>query len=121
MRGHRGNGTRETIPARDFVAETRAMRVHGHVTSLRLEAAYWAVLEEMARRRATTVARLVTALRDDALERGCEVANFGSFLRVCCLRHVRAGAGEGTGPAGDAMRVGRRGGGGGRGERPVAP
>lgn len=80
---------RGTFPVQDYAARTRAVRVQGHVTSIQLEAAYWAVLEEIARQRATTVARVVAALRDEALGCDCEVANLSFLLRVSCLHYLR--------------------------------
>ena len=78
------------FPVQDYAAQTRAVRVHGHVTSIRLEAAYWALLEEMARHRGTTLARMVATLRDEALERCGDTVNLSSYLRVSCLHHLMA-------------------------------
>lgn len=80
----------ESFPVQDYAAQTRAVRVHGHVTSIRLEAAYWALLEEMARQKGTTLARMVAALRDEALERCGDTVNLSSYLRVSCLHHLLA-------------------------------
>ncbi len=72
-----------------YAAETRSVRLHGHVTSIRLEAAFWTTLEEIARQEGMSVARFVSTLHDEILERNGEVANFASFLRVACLHWVR--------------------------------
>ena len=34
-------------PPSSYECQTRSIRIHGHCTSLRLEAAFWATLEEM--------------------------------------------------------------------------
>ena len=68
-----------------YAAETRALRLHGHCTSLRLEAAFWRILERIAAAEGTTVARFVTALQDEVLARRGEVGNLASLLRVACL------------------------------------
>ena len=79
-----------SFPVQDYAAQTRAVRVHGHVTSIRLEAAYWTLLEDMARQKGTTLARVVAALRDEALERCGDTVNLSSFLRVSCLHYLLA-------------------------------
>ena len=72
-----------------YAAETRPMRLHGHSTSVRLEAAYWDTLEEIAAAEGVPVARFCAILHDEMLERGGEVANFASMLRVTCLHYLR--------------------------------
>jgi predicted DNA-binding ribbon-helix-helix protein len=72
-----------------YAAETRSVRLHGHVTSIRLEAAFWTTLEEIARHEGISVARFVSVLHDEILDRNGEVANFASFLRVACLHWAR--------------------------------
>jgi len=68
-----------------YAAETRPIRIHGHATSIRLEAAFWAILEQIAAREDMSVARFVSTLHDEILAKQGEVANFASFLRVSCL------------------------------------
>ena len=51
-----------------YAAETRPVRLSGHATSIRLEAAFWGVLEDTARHG--------------------EVPNFAAFLRVTCLHYL---------------------------------
>lgn len=72
-----------------YAAETRSVRLHGHVTSIRLETAFWTTLEEIASHEGLSVARFVSVLHDEILDRTGEVANFASFLRVACLHWVR--------------------------------
>jgi predicted DNA-binding ribbon-helix-helix protein len=67
-----------------YAYETRAVRLHGHVTSIRLEAAFWGILEEIAAREGLPLARFVSTLHDEILERVGDVPNFASFLRVTC-------------------------------------
>lgn len=68
-----------------YAAETRAVRLHGHCTSIRLEAAFWRILERIAAREGTTVSRFIATLHDEVLARRGEVGNFASLLRVACL------------------------------------
>ena len=72
-----------------YQAETRAMRLHGFSTSIRLEAAFWNTLEEIAAKERLSVARFVTVLYDEIQEKIGDVQNFTSFLRVTCLHYLR--------------------------------
>lgn len=72
-----------------YAAETRPIRLHGHVTSIRLEAAFWSILEQIADREAMPVARFVSVLHDEIMGQRGEVGNFASFLRVTCLHWLR--------------------------------
>jgi predicted DNA-binding ribbon-helix-helix protein len=68
-----------------YACETRPVRLHGHSTSIRLEAAFWRVLERIAAREGMSVARFVATLHDEVLARRGEIGNFASLLRVTCL------------------------------------
>jgi predicted DNA-binding ribbon-helix-helix protein len=70
---------------RSYASETRAIRLHGHCTSIRLEVAFWDVLERIAAQEGTSVARFCQTLHDEVLARRGEVGNFASLLRVTCL------------------------------------
>ena len=72
-----------------YAPETRSVRLHGHVTSIRLEAAFWGVLEEIAAAEGVTVARFVATLNDEVMGEGSECGNLASFLRVSCLCYLR--------------------------------
>lgn len=71
-----------------YQAETRAMRLHGYSTSIRLEAAFWNTLEEIAAKEQLSLARFVTVLYDEIVEKIGGVQNFTSFLRVTCLHYL---------------------------------
>jgi predicted DNA-binding ribbon-helix-helix protein len=75
--------------ARTYQPETRAMRLHGHSTSIRLEAAFWTTLEEIAANEQLSLARFVAVLYDEIVERVGNVGTFTSFLRVTCLHYLR--------------------------------
>ncbi len=72
-----------------YRSETRAIRLHGHATSIRLEAAFWATLEEIAEREGMALPRFVATLHDEVLARRGDVGNFSSLLRVTCLHYLR--------------------------------
>jgi predicted DNA-binding ribbon-helix-helix protein len=65
------------------------MRLHGHVTSIRLEAAYWEILEEIAGHEAVPLARFCALLHEEMMQQNAGVANFASMLRVTCLHYLR--------------------------------
>ena len=67
-----------------YAHETRAIRLNGHCTSVRLETAFWDILEDIAAAEGTTVARFASTLHGEVLERRGEVGNFASLLRVAC-------------------------------------
>ena len=71
-----------------YDSRTRSVRLHGVVTSLRLENLYWQVLEEIARRDGLGVVQLIERLYDELVAERGEVDNFASFLRVCCGRYL---------------------------------
>ena len=70
-----------------YESRTRSVRLHGVVTSIRLENLHWAVLEEIAGRDNMTVAQLIERLYDELVADRGAVGNFSSFLRVCALRY----------------------------------
>jgi predicted DNA-binding ribbon-helix-helix protein len=70
-----------------YESRTRSVRLHGVVTSIRLENLHWAVLQEIASRDGLTVAQLIEKLYDELVTDRGAVGNFSSFLRVCALRY----------------------------------
>ena len=71
-----------------YDGQVRSLRLHGAVTSIRLENLFWNVLGEIGRRDGMTVNQLITRLYDEIIEAHGEIENFTSFLRVCCLRYL---------------------------------
>ncbi len=70
-----------------YESRTRSVRLHGVVTSIRLEQLYWGVLEEIAHRDGMTVVQLIEKLYDELVAARGGVGNFTSFLRVSALRY----------------------------------
>ncbi|MCB4770792.1 ribbon-helix-helix domain-containing protein [Ancylobacter sp. Lp-2] len=68
--------------------QTRSMRIGGHSTSIRLEAAFWAILEQVAAHQGISLGKFVTKLHDEVLELHGEVRNFASLLRCSCLIYL---------------------------------
>ncbi len=75
-----------TDQIKEFVPEKRGFRIHGHSTTVRLEAAYWAVLEEMAHSERLTLSKLVEIIHDTCLVANDK--NLASCLRVICLKYI---------------------------------
>jgi predicted DNA-binding ribbon-helix-helix protein len=70
-----------------YESRTRSVRLHGVVTSIRLENLHWSVLAEIAGRDGMSVAQLIEKLYDELVAERGAVGNFSSFLRVCALRY----------------------------------
>lgn len=71
-----------------YESQTRSVRIGGHSTSIRLEAAFWAILEEVAAHQGMSLGKFVTRLHDEVLELRGEVSNFASLLRCSCLIYL---------------------------------
>lgn len=69
-------------------SQTRSMRIEGMATSVRLEALFWNVLEELGARDDLTLSQLIARLYQESLDEGRDLENFASFLRVCCARYL---------------------------------
>ena len=72
-----------------YEARTRTVRIHGVLTSLRLENLAWDVLAEMAAAEGCTTNSLICTFHDEILQHRGEVPNFASFLRVTCMRYLQ--------------------------------
>ena len=70
-----------------YDSRTRSVRLHGVVTSIRLENLFWSVLEEIAARDGMGVVQLIEKLYDELVEARGAIGNFASFLRVTALRY----------------------------------
>jgi predicted DNA-binding ribbon-helix-helix protein len=71
-----------------YESRTRTLRIHGVLTSIRLENLAWDVLAEMAAAERFTTNTLITKFHDEILQHRGEVPNFASFLRVTCMRYL---------------------------------
>ena len=72
-----------------YEQRTRTMRIHGVLTSIRLENMVWDILAEMAEAEERTTNNLIVQLHDEILAHRGEVPNFASFLRVTSMRFLR--------------------------------
>ena len=73
----------------EYEQRSRTVRIHGVLTSIRLENMMWDTLAEMAEEEGRTTNALISLFHDEILARRGEVPNFASFLRVTCIRYLR--------------------------------
>jgi predicted DNA-binding ribbon-helix-helix protein len=72
-----------------YESRSRSVRIHGVLTSLRLENMMWDTLAQMAVEEGRTTNSLLVRFHDEVMAHRGEVNNFASFLRVTCLRYMR--------------------------------
>lgn len=73
---------------KEYEPVARSLRLHGAVTSVRLEARFWAILDEMAAGERTSTPKFLEKLHDEVMELHGEVRNFTSLLRVVCTVYL---------------------------------
>ncbi len=71
-----------------YEQRTRSMRIHGVVTSIRLENLCWDILARIAAQDRMPTNQLIGKLYDEIVERRGGVDNLSSFLRVSCMRYL---------------------------------
>ena len=77
-----------------YEQRTRTIRIHGVLTSIRLENMVWDILAEMAGSEGCTTNNLIVQFHDEILAHRGEVPNFASFLRVTGMRFLRRKLGD---------------------------
>ena len=70
----------------EFIPEKRGFRIHGHSTTVRLERAFWTVLELMASEQNLLLPELIERIHDHCLVANDK--NLASCLRVICLKYI---------------------------------
>ncbi len=71
-------------PAR-YCSTTRRLRLNGQSTSIRLENAFWAILDRIAEADGMSTPAFISKLHSEVLETRGEPVNFTSLLRTACL------------------------------------
>lgn len=74
-------------PAR-YEYVTRRLRLNGQSTSIRLERAFWGIVDQMAARDGSTTPAFLSKLHSEVLEQQGEATNFTSLLRCACTIHL---------------------------------
>ena len=78
-----------SIDPADYAFQTRSVRLGGHATSIRLEAMFWTVLEEVAQVQGVALGRFLSKLHDETMAfDAAEPHNFASLLRCACLTYA---------------------------------
>ena len=89
-----------------YEQRTRTIRIHGVLTSIRLENMMWDTLAEMAEAETCTTNSLIVQFHDEILAHRGEVPNFASFLRVTGMRFLRRKLTEAEQAAPEGMGAG---------------
>ncbi len=71
-----------------YTCTTRRLRLNGQSTSIRLENAFWATLDDIAERDGMSTPLFISTLHSEVLERRGEPSNFTSLLRCACLKFM---------------------------------
>lgn len=71
-----------------YESETRRLRLNGQSTSIRLERAFWRILDHIAEREGLTTPAFISKLHSEVLELRGEAPNFTSLLRCACTIHL---------------------------------
>lgn len=75
-----------------YESRSRSIRLHGAVTSIRLENLFWDVLAEIAKGEGVTTNGFIAKLYNEIIQQHGEVPNLASILRVSCLRYLARAA-----------------------------
>ncbi|QQX81115.1 ribbon-helix-helix domain-containing protein [Shewanella sp. KX20019] len=74
-----------------FELKTRSIRIDGVVTSIRLEAIFWQLIEQIAEEDQLTVAVFLTRIYREVILKQAKITNFASLLRVACTTYLNNG------------------------------
>ncbi|NVD06255.1 DNA-binding protein [Vibrio sp. JPW-9-11-11] len=76
-------------PQENYQTVARSIRIDGHATSIKLEASFWQILEEIAAKQGMSLPRFISSIHNEALQHNGEISNFTSLLRCACLIYLR--------------------------------
>lgn len=71
-----------------YTSHTRRLRLNGQSTSIRLEQAFWDILDQIAERDGVSTPIFISKLHAEVLELRGEPENFTSLLRSACLKFI---------------------------------
>ena len=74
-------------PAR-YEYVTRRLRLNGQSTSIRLERAFWGIVDQMAAEEGSSTPVFLSTLHSEVLLQHGEAQNFTSLLRCACMIHL---------------------------------
>jgi len=67
---------------------TRRIRLNGQSTSIRLEASFWHIIDDIAASQGMTTPKFISMLHSEVLELNGEARNFTSLLRCAALVYL---------------------------------
>jgi predicted DNA-binding ribbon-helix-helix protein len=71
-----------------YESVTRRLRLNGQSTSIRLERAFWRIIDQIAAQEGVSTPAFISKLHAEVLESQGEAANFTSLLRCACTIHL---------------------------------
>lgn len=71
-----------------YESVTRRLRLNGQSTSIRLERAFWGILDQMARNEGASTPAFLSKLHSEVLQQQGEARNFTSLLRCACTIYL---------------------------------
>lgn len=78
-----------------YTSTTRRLRLNGQSTSVRLENAFWDILDQIAEDDNVSTPAFISKLHSEVLETRGEPVNFTSLLRTACLVFLaQSGSGQ---------------------------
>ena len=72
-----------------YASQTRRLRLNGQSTSIRLENAFWDILDNIAVLNSMSTPAFISTLHSEVLELRGEPSNFTSLLRCACLKFMK--------------------------------
>lgn len=75
-------------PPENYQIIARSIRIDGHATSIKLEANFWQVLEQMANEQNVSLPKFISTIYTEALTYHDKISNFTSLLRCSCLIYL---------------------------------
>ena len=79
-----------------YASKTRRLRLNGQSTSIRIENAFWTILDQMAHDEDMATPAFISRLHSEVLMIYGEAQNFTSLLRSACLIRLQQ---DGVAPA----------------------
>lgn len=73
----------------DYQFIARSIRIGGHATSIKLEASFWQILDEISEQQQIKRPHFISVIYNEALGHNGEISNFTSLLRCACLIYLR--------------------------------
>jgi predicted DNA-binding ribbon-helix-helix protein len=74
---------------RRYASQTRRLRLNGQSTSIRLENAFWEIIDQIAVSNGLSTPVFISTLHSEVLEQRGEPSNFTSLLRCACLKFIQ--------------------------------